>query len=283
MRNAYLIQICAAVCLFLSGCANGDSATRSVTSASRGRVSLAAAADARPSPDWDISLDNIEACSCPTFCQCYFNDRPALHKAGKEGHEHAMRYCRFNNAFRVERGHDGGTALDGLKFWMAGDLGANFSTGQMDWAVLHFEPDASPEQRQAVKAIVSAIFSVKWKSFAVGIDAKIDWQKTDDAAKASLEGGKTAEIILKQTRGSDNQPVVLQNVKFWAAPRNSGFAIMTNEIEAYRAGDQPFEFHQTNGFFTRIEMRSTDIAVRHASAASKTVVACETHPCCSSN
>lgn len=270
------------MCLFLSGCTNSDSAPRGATFASEGHVSLAVAADAKQTPEWDIALDNIEACSCPTFCQCYFNDRPALHEAGKEGHEHAMRYCRFNNAFRVESGHYGGTALDGLKFWMAGDLGANFSTGHMDWAILHFEPGAAPEQRDAVKAIVSAIFLVKWNSFAVGADAKIDWQKTDDGAKASLDGGKAAEIVLKQTRGSDNQPVVLQNVKFWAAPRNSGFAVMTNEIEAYRAGDQPFEFHQTNGFFTRIEMRSTDMAGPHASAASKTIVTCATGQCCSS-
>jgi hypothetical protein len=72
--------------------------------------------------EWAVMLDNIEACSCPTFCQCYFTGQPALH----DGQEHAMRYCRFNNAFRVAKGHYGSTNLDGMKFWMAGDLGGDF-------------------------------------------------------------------------------------------------------------------------------------------------------------
>ena len=267
--------------LFLPGCSAGTPATQPAMAAPSGPTKLAAAGDAKPAAEWDVSLDNIEACSCPTFCQCYFNDRPALHEAGAEGHEHAMRYCRFNNAFKVAKGSYNGSSLDGLKFWIAGDLGANFGKGQMDWAVLHFEPGATPEQREALKAIATAIFPVKWNSFTIGADAKIDWQKTDDAAEAKLDDGKLAQIVLKQNRGSDDKPVVLQNVKFWAAPRNSGFAVMTNEIEAYRGGNQPFEFHNTNGFFTRIEMRSADVAGAHASAGSRSVVAYALAGCCS--
>src|ERR1019366_3846680 len=101
-----------------------------------------------PQPQWAVSIDNIEACSCPTFCQCYFSGQPAMHPAGAEGHEHVMRYCRFNNAFKITQGHSGSTSLDGLKFWMAGDLGGDFSKGEMDWAVLRFEPSATPEQRK---------------------------------------------------------------------------------------------------------------------------------------
>src|SRR5437588_7024125 len=99
------------------------------------------AADA--SPNWAVTIDNIEACSCPAFCQCYFTGQPALHEAAAS--EHAMRYCRFNNAFKITQGHYGDTKLDGLTFWMAGDLGGDFSKGQMDWAVLRFEPSATPE------------------------------------------------------------------------------------------------------------------------------------------
>src|SRR5579864_3919933 len=69
--------------------------------------------------DWAVTLDNIEACSCPTFCQCYFTGQPALHEAAASGQGHAaMRYCRFNNAFRISEGHWGQTDLAGLKFWM---------------------------------------------------------------------------------------------------------------------------------------------------------------------
>ena len=226
------------------------------------------ASGAKPaSADWAVTLDNIEACSCPLFCQCYFNARPALHEEGAPGHEHAMRYCRFNNAFRISKGHYNDTSLDGLKFWMAGDLGGDFSKGQMDWAVLHFEPSATPQQREAATAVVKAIFAVKWNSFTVGPDAAIEWSRTDDAAVGRLGGGKTAEIMLKAVRGDDGKPVVLQNVKFWGAPHNTGFVIMRSEVEAYRAGDRPFEYHQSNGFFTTIEMSAASTGAEPRASA----------------
>jgi len=215
------------------------------------------------SANWAVTMDNIEACSCPTFCQCYFSDKPALHEAATEGH--AMRYCRFNNAFKVTHGHYGSTNLDGMKFWMAGDLGGDFSKGQMDWCVLRFEPSATPQQRDGVKAIVSAMFPVKWNSFYVGADAKIDWQKSGDMAVAKLNDGKSAEIVLKTTRQQDNKPVIVQNAQFWAA-HSTDVTIMTNEVEAYREGEKPFEFKGTNGFVNTVSMSSSD-AKGHAMAS----------------
>lgn len=248
MRSTSILSLgCLASILLASGCGNQNSALPTNPAMAR--------ADDASGAQWAIMLDNIEACSCPTFCQCYFTGQPALH----EGQDHAMRYCRFNNAYRVAKGHYGATNLDGMKFWMAGDLGGDFSKGQMDWAVLHFEPSATPEQRKAAEAIVHAIFPVKWNSFTTGGDGKIDWQKNDDAAMAKLDDGKTAEVSLKQVRGDDGKAVVIQNVKFWAAPKNSGFAVMKNDVEAYRAGDKPFEYKQTNGFFTTIQMTSADV------------------------
>ena len=64
---------------------------------------------------------------------------------------------------------------------------------------------------------------------------------------------------LKPVIGNDGKPVVIQNVKFWAAPKNSGFWVMQNTVEAYRDGDKPFEFKQSNGFFTTIQMSSDDV------------------------
>ena len=217
------------------------------------------------SPSWAVTMDNIEACSCPTLCQCYFGDRPALHVDGGGDSAHAVRYCRFNNAFKVTHGHYGNTSLDGMKIWMAGDLGGDFSKGQMDWCVLRFEPSASPEQRDAMKAIVAAMFPVKWNSFYVGADGKIDWQKNDDMAVAKLNDGKSGEIVLKTTRQQDKKPVVIENVKFWAA-HSSDLMIMTNEVEAYRDGEKSFEFKGTNGFVNTVSMTSSD-AKGHAMAS----------------
>ncbi len=34
---------------------------------------------------------------------------------------------------------------------------------------------------------------------------------------------------------------------------------MPNEVEAYRAGDKPFEFKGTNGFMITLDMTSRDL------------------------
>src|SRR5438093_12277 len=87
---------------------------------------------AAPEPEWAMNATIIEACSCPMFCQCYFDTKPAAHgaAAGHAGHEgHAMggeMFCKMNNAFRVNSGNYGETKLDGAKFWVAGDLGGDF-------------------------------------------------------------------------------------------------------------------------------------------------------------
>src|SRR5213595_3039326 len=86
---------------------------------------------------WALNATIIEACSCPMFCQCYFSTEPSSHPmAGMEGHSEA--YCKFNNAFRVNRGTYNGVSLAGAKFWVAGDLGSSFGDGTADWAVLTF-------------------------------------------------------------------------------------------------------------------------------------------------
>ena len=65
--------------------------------------------------DWAMNATIIEACSCPMFCQCYFNDEPSAHPGccPPDGDPKAPpRYCRFNNAFRVNHGSYGGVKLD---------------------------------------------------------------------------------------------------------------------------------------------------------------------------
>jgi hypothetical protein len=66
---------------------------------------------------------------------------------------------------------------------------------------------------------------------------------------------------LKKAEGMDNsQQVTLKNLKYWAAPRNDGFKMMPSALEAYRLGDHPFEFKNTNGFVVTLDMNSTDAA-----------------------
>jgi len=214
-------------------------------------------------PDWSFNATIIEACSCPMFCQCYFDHKPASHAdhegmAGmNHGGEHA--FCKFNNAYRVNKGSYGGVKLDGAKFWLAGDLGAEFADGEMDWAVLHFDPSVTPEQREGIKNALAYVYPVKWKSFTVGPDAPMEWTATKDAATAKLDGGKIGEVVLKRNQGMSDQPIVIQNLRYFGAPRNTGFVLMQNEVEAYRSGDKPYEYKGTNGFMITLDINSKDV------------------------
>ena len=153
--------------------------------------------------DWAINVNTIEACSCPMFCQCYFNAKPAAHGAGHGGHGEGAEghFCRFNNAYQVNRGHFGPTKLDGARFWISGDLGGDFSQGQMDWATVTFDRKLSPEQRTALGTIIGHMFPVKWNSLTTA-EADIDtWRFDKDSAVALMDGGKTAEVRLKRFPG----------------------------------------------------------------------------------
>jgi hypothetical protein len=57
-----------------------------------------------------------------------------------------------------------------------------------------------------------------------------------------------------------DEPIVIKNLKYWGAPRNDGFVLMANEVEAYRAGDKSYEFKGTNGFMITLDMNSNDVA-----------------------
>ena len=222
-----------------------------------GAALVAADAPAK-APNWSMTATIIEACSCPMFCTCYFDNKPAA-AMSHDGHgdEH---YCRFNNAFRVDKGSYGKTKLDGAKFWVAGDLGAEFGDGEMDWAVVTFDPSVTKEQREGIATVLGAVYPVKWKAFSVATDAPMEWNYTKDVATAKLDGGKAAEVVLKRRDNSNNQqPPVIHNLKYWGTKRNNGFVLMQNEVEAYRLGDKAFEYKGTNGFMITFDINNRDV------------------------
>jgi hypothetical protein len=193
------------------------------------------------------------------FCQCYFNTKPAAHAAaGEHGHHGSQHFCRANLAYKINKGHFGSTSLDGAKFWVATDLGSDFSKGQLDWGVLYFDKGLTKAQRDAIGTVAGRIFPVQWQSFSTA-EASIDkWEITPTGAVALMDGGKTAEVRLKKFQGMTDESVVIRNLKYWGAPRNDGFIMMPNEVEAYRVGPKAFEFKGTNGFLITIDLTSND-------------------------
>ncbi len=221
-----------------------------------------AGTDAPKGPDWKMSATVIEACSCPMFCQCYFNPKPAAHAQGGHGghggHGESRHFCRFNNVYRVDTGRYGDVPLDGAKFWISGDLGGDFSQGKMDWAVVTFDRATSKAQREAIQAIVARLFPVHWNSLSTA-EGDITWKASGGTAQALLDGGKTAEVKLTTSQLNRNkaaEPVVLHNVRYWGAAANDGFILMPNEVVAYRVGDRAFEYRGTNGFMLTLHADS---------------------------
>src|SRR5438874_7292546 len=84
--------------LALAACATGTPAPHATAPAKSAAAPVTAT--------WDFNATIIEACSCPMFCQCYFNSRPAgLGCCSKpDDPELAKRFCKFNNALHVNRG-----------------------------------------------------------------------------------------------------------------------------------------------------------------------------------
>jgi hypothetical protein len=207
--------------------------------------------------DWHFNGTVIEACSCPMFCQCYFNTEPAL-KHTKHGAKH---FCKFNMAYKVNKGHYGDTDLAGVKFWVAGDLGASWKDGTTEWAIVTFQPGTTDEQKAGVTTALAHIFPVKWKSFKVAEDAEIEWTATEDRAEAKLAGGTKAHTILKKWQGVGGESGILKNIAYFGAPRNTGFKMMPNEIETWKVGDEAFAYKGTTGFMITVDMKSSDLTM----------------------
>ena len=207
------------------------------------------------SVDWAMNATIIDGCSCQLLCPCIFGSPATVGSAAT--HQHAgQRSCYFNAAFRVNQGHHGKVMLDGLKFWFAGDK------GDAKTVELTFEPSATNEQRAAIRVFMSHFLPLKWTSLTEGPDAKIDWNAEAVRAKATLDGGKAAEVVLTRYSGATGEgTTVIRNMRYFAATRNDGFNILPVEHLAYRRGPTPapFEFKGTSGWTLTIDMNSNDV------------------------
>src|SRR5262249_55523583 len=75
MRNSWILAVTAAL---FPACAIPTTGS-TVRSDAPGAAVAAQAQPAAQETAWDFNATIIEACSCPMFCQCYFNTQPADH------------------------------------------------------------------------------------------------------------------------------------------------------------------------------------------------------------
>jgi hypothetical protein len=196
-------------------------------------------------PDFDITASYIEACSCDMFCPCYYNTRSTHHHEGE--------YCRANLVFRTDKGYYKDTKLDGAKVWLATDLGSDWSTGKDSWAVIHYDPAVTPEQKAAFNDIIAQLYPMKWEHADVDT-AAFTWRvdmKTGEA-HAKMNNGK-GEVILERVKGDNpDHEVVVHNLKYWLAQSNDGFRMWKSKHEAFEGHGHNFSYDGTNGFLITI-------------------------------
>jgi hypothetical protein len=203
-------------------------------------TTCARAADQEPS--WHFNAQYIEACSCSLFCACYFNTKP-----DKD-------YCDFDNAIRVKSGHYGNVKLDGMKIWMSGNLGENF-TDHLESVVFTFEPSASQEQVDAAVKCLTHIYPMKVKNVAID-RAPIVWEMRDQGKTAYAKlGDGQGEVTLTRVDGPNGGPVVINNLKYWGAERNKGFNLYKS-THHYKGHGHDYHFEDANGFTIEIDSGS---------------------------
>ncbi len=197
-------------------------------------------------PDFDMTASYIEACSCDMFCPCYFNPH-STHK--RDGHY----FCEANLVMKVDKGHYKDVKLDGVKVWVATDLGHEWSQGKIDWLALTFDSSVTQAQKDAMLDILPKLYAPNFQ--LVGIDAaSIEWNidKAKGVATARLPDGK-GEVILDRWKGPDaSKESVLSNVKYFNAQSNDGFRMWKNRHHVYNNHGKKFEYSGTNGFLVTI-------------------------------
>lgn len=205
---------------------------------------------------WALNITVVESCSCPVFCPCFF-DRPVPETSSvRHGHivkEHA---CRFNQTFSINYGHLGSVHLDGVRFWYGGN-GGNLQDPKNEWAELTFDPSVTQEQRQALLILLHKhgwFRPESWKSYAIGEDAPIQVSVESKGVHAILGGGAIAETRTRTMFGLQGKPVTINHLNYFGFTRNNGFIVMPSEVVAWRKGEEAFEYKNTNGLLTTVDM-----------------------------
>lgn len=217
---------------------------------------------------WSLNMDVLESCSCPVFCQCFFTGKPPATAEMHSGHSGMQHVCRFNQSFKVNSGHAGGVRLDEAKFWYTGDAGDDFGKPKLDWAVLTWDPGVSKEQREALLSTLRNLRWFRpdrWVSYAISDkDAAVDFQVSKTGVHAQLGDGRVAETRTTTMIGLEDKPVMMSNLRYFGFPRNTGFILMPSDVVAYREGDRAFEYKNTNGFLTTVDMNAHDFPPKSA-------------------
>jgi hypothetical protein len=175
--------------------------------------------DEMTTPQWNLSGQYYETCSCDYVCPCMLEQMAARPTQGS---------CTFAMAFDVERGRYGDVSLDGLGFIVLGRTPEAMNKGNWSVGVVADER-ASPAQRDAITTIASgaaggpmAALSGLVGSFAGAESAPMRFSR--DGMKWSVNAGKFVDMAAEGAMGVDpdaREPLQLDHTGHPAANRFS--------------------------------------------------------------
>ena len=190
---------------------------------------------------WTVKATVFDACSCNLLCPCFFNTHP-----DKD-------YCKYNTVVKIEKGYYGETKLDGMKVWMSGDMGADFSSGEFKSQYITFEPSATQEQIDATKKVFSLVGITPAKVKDAGMDrASITMERKGKTAYAKLGDGQ-GELSLSVLTGKDGKnPVVPTNIALGTEKKNKGF-VLAKSKHHYKGHQLDYACQDASGGIYEIE------------------------------
>ena len=205
-------------------------------------LAIVASGQVSSEPAWYIKAHIDEACSCPLFCPCYFNTKPAAD------------FCNFNNVYTVEKGNYGAVKLDGMHVWLSGNLGGDFSMEKTEGVVAAFEPSATPEQVDAFMKVAGKIYPVTWSKVDTSDRTTMTITHSPARHAATRADGKgSVELVAATNSANDTKTApVIQNLRYFGAGKNAGFRLYYG-THRYTGHGYNYNYTKRNGFTIDIE------------------------------
>jgi len=211
-------------------------------SASSGVCALAAEnTPSEATPNWKISGELEEACSCRPACPCWFKSKPS------------RMTCDGVQAIFINKGHYGKIRLDGLalaQFVQSPEGQSMFeSFGNWNFDNVYIDEKANDEQRQVLKEIAAHLFTpgAKTRQFHfVAIDRHIDGVEHNITVGNS--GSFSGHLI---EGGASGSPKIINPPL--ADPTHREFLQGETTKLAYNDSGQGWKYEKSNYMFNRFK------------------------------
>ena len=213
------------------------------------------AADKTP---WKIVGQLEEACSCSAACPCWFGSKPTKMN------------CGGGQVLFIEKGTYGNVPLDGLAVASMGQSpdgkGMMESFGSWNFSYQYIDEKASPEQREALKAIVNQVLpvaastKVEWRTAPItrkieGKEHKISLGSYGSFAGHLIEGGLGGSVKITNPPGAD--------------PLHGSYEQGQTTSMTYKDAGQNWKFEGSNYMFGTFELDSVQYEKFSAGLAQK--------------